>query len=63
MRNAWTAEKRLQNVNSGQILQAEQISFLLAALLESAECFEGSRSMVTHEKTDTKASEQNRERK
>jgi hypothetical protein len=63
IRNAWSAEKRLQNVNSGQILQAEQISFLLAALLESPQCFEASGGVATQVKTDTKASEENRERK
>lgn len=33
---AWTAEKRLERQYHGQLLQTEYLSFLLAALLETA---------------------------
>ncbi len=44
-------EKHLQKSRSRQIQQAEQISFLLKALLESPPCFDGSVSMRTQEKS------------
>jgi hypothetical protein len=41
---AWQQERRLEKEYSGQLLQTEQIAFLLAALLESPKCFDESSS-------------------
>jgi len=37
---AWAEERRLEKERSRQFLQTEQIAFLLAALLESPQCFD-----------------------
>jgi hypothetical protein len=58
---ALSHEKHLQKSRSRQTLQAEQISFLLAALLESPSCFDGfvsvnlqERQNSNHQKTTEK---------
>jgi len=50
-RNARSDQQRLEKESSRQLLQTEHISFLLAALLETPQCLEGTPSFITQEQS------------